>query len=144
MTTNLRAFRTLADRDLIATVQRLARDERSTTANLIASLAEFDERRLYLGEGCSSLFTYCTQVLRLSEHAAYGRIEAARAARKYPVILDRLLIGDITLTAIGLLAPHLTPDNYRELLDGAIHKSKRDVEHMIATIRPQPLARRPR
>jgi hypothetical protein len=45
---------------------------------------ELDTRRLYLGEGCSSLFTYCTQVLHLSEHAAYNRIETARAARFSP------------------------------------------------------------
>jgi hypothetical protein len=30
---------------------------------------------LYRDEGCSSLFTYCTQILHLSEHAAYGRAE---------------------------------------------------------------------
>jgi hypothetical protein len=35
---------------------------------LLALLMELDARRLYLGEGCSSLFTYCTQVLHLSEH----------------------------------------------------------------------------
>jgi hypothetical protein len=40
----------------------------------------------------------------LSEHAAYGRIEAARAARRFPVILALLATGDITLTAVGLLA----------------------------------------
>ena len=37
-----------------------------------------DARRLYLAEGCSSLFTYCTEILHLSEHAAYGRIEAGQ------------------------------------------------------------------
>jgi hypothetical protein len=26
------------------------------------------ERQLYLAEGCSSMFTYCVQVLHLSEH----------------------------------------------------------------------------
>ena len=43
---------------------------------------ELDARRLYLREGCSSLFTYCTQVLHLAEGSAYNRIEAARAARR--------------------------------------------------------------
>ena len=49
---------------------------------------EIDRRRLYLGEGCASMFAYCTQVLHLSEGGAYNRIEAARAAREYPVILE--------------------------------------------------------
>ena len=51
----------LSDTDLLAQVKRLAEGERHATAQLIASLAELDARRLYLGEGCSSLFTYCTQ-----------------------------------------------------------------------------------
>ena len=75
----------LSDLELLSTVKTLVADERQATAQLIAALAELDARRLYLGEGCSSLFAYCTQVLHLSEHAAYGRIEAARAARRFPV-----------------------------------------------------------
>ena len=69
----------LSDQDLLEAVKVAAGRERNATARLIALLAQLDERRLYLGEGCSSLFTYCTQILHLSEHAAYGRIEAARA-----------------------------------------------------------------
>ena len=69
----------LTDAQLLVYVKALAAGERDATARLIASLMELDSRKLYLGEGCSSLFTYCTQVLRLSEHAAYGRIAAARA-----------------------------------------------------------------
>ena len=138
MTTNSLPYGELSDRDLIAAVHHLAAAERGATAQLVASLAELDARRLYLAEGYSSLFTYCTQVLHLSEHAAYGRIEAARAARRYPVLLDRLEAGDLTLTAIGLLAPLLTPDNHQHLIDSSRHKSKRDIEHLVATLRPQP------
>jgi hypothetical protein len=131
-------FKSLADRDLIAEVKRLAQAERSATAALVASLAEMDVRRLYLGESCSSLFTYCTQVLHLSEHAAYGRIEAARAVRRFPVILERLERGELTLTAVSLLRQHLTDANCCDLLDAARHKSKRDIERLVATIAPRP------
>ena len=117
MATSALGFADLSDNDLLAAVHRLAVDERQATARLIASLAELDARRLYLAEGHSSLFTYCTQVLHLSEHAAYGRIEAARVTRRYPVALERLEAGDITLTTIGLLAPHLTPDNHQHLIE---------------------------
>src|ERR687892_292454 len=102
MTNNHASLADLSDQDLIAEVQRCRSDERRATARLIASLAELDARRLYLGAGCSSLFTYCTQVLRLSEHAAYRRIEAARAARRFPVILERLAEGSVNLTRTQL------------------------------------------
>lgn len=88
------SFADVSDHQLLLDVTRLAAAERQATAQLIACLAEVDARRLYLGEGCSSLFTYCTHVVRLSEHAAYGRIEAARAARRFPVVLDLLSRGD--------------------------------------------------
>src|SRR5262245_40476433 len=71
----LDAAAALSDAELIEQVKRLAANERQATVQLVAHLAEMDARRLYLGEGCSSLFTYCTQVLHLSDHAAYGRIE---------------------------------------------------------------------
>ena len=77
---------------------------------------ELDTRRLYLGEGFSSLFTYCTQALHLSEHAAYNRIETARAARRFPLLLQLVADGAVTLTTVRLLAPHLTPENHREVL----------------------------
>jgi hypothetical protein len=136
--TNVPHVHTLTDRDLIDQVKRLTCSEREATARLIASLIEFDTRRLYLQEGCSSLFTYCTQVLRLSEHAAYGRIEAARTARKFPVVLEQLMRGDVTLTNVGLLARHLTPENYAAVLAEARHKSKREVEQIVARLQPQP------
>jgi hypothetical protein len=60
----------MRDTDLIARVTELASAERYATAQLVAALAELDARRLYLGQGCSSLFTYCTLVLHLSEHGA--------------------------------------------------------------------------
>lgn len=138
MTTILSRFTDLSDAQLLDEVRTLSERERHATALLIASLAELDARRLYLGEGCSSLFTYCTKVLQLSEHAAYGRIEAARAVKRFPVLLDRLVDGSITLTTVCLLASHLTIENHAALLECARHKSKREVEHMVARICPLP------
>lgn len=128
----------LSDRDLLAAARSAAADERRGTAALITLLAEVDARRLYLGEGCASLFTFCTQVLHLSEHAAYHRIEAARASRRFPMILELLSSGAATLTSVALLRPHLTPANHEALLTAARHKSKRDVELQIATLAPKP------
>src|SRR3989337_58419 len=137
-TTTLSSPADLSDQDLLARTMQLAREERQVTALLIAHLAEVDARRLYLAEGYSSLFTYCTEVLRLSEHAAYGRIAAARAARRFPLVLEMLAEGAVTLTTVGLLASHLTTENHGNLLDRARHKTKRAVEELIAGLAPQP------
>jgi 5-methylcytosine-specific restriction endonuclease McrA len=128
----------LSDGDLLQATERVAASERQLNAELLALLAELDARRLYLGQSCSSLFTYCTQVLHFSEHAAYHRIEAARAARQFPVILGMLAEGALTLTTVALLRPQLTTDNHAALLDAARHKSKREVEYQIACLAPKP------
>jgi 5-methylcytosine-specific restriction endonuclease McrA len=128
----------LSDDQLLSRVKTLACAERHATAQLIAVLGEIDRRQLFLGQGCSSLFTYCTQLLHLSESAAYSRIAAARVARRFPIVLDRLADGALSLTTICLLAPVLTPDNHDALLAAARHKSKRDVEHLVASSRPRP------
>lgn len=137
MTTQPLALTQLSDQDLLNEGKRRAKHERDATASLIASLMELDARRLYLGEGCASLFTYCTQVLHLSEHAAYLRMEAAPAAGRFPIILQLLADGAIHLTAIGLLAPHLTPANHAAILEQARHKSKRDVNEIVAGLHPR-------
>jgi hypothetical protein len=128
----------LSDRELLVQLKSIVQSEREATAALVAHLSELDQRCLHLAEGCSSLFTYCTYVLHFSEHAAYGHVEAARTARKFPVLLDLLASGAVSLPAVGLLAPHLTPENHRGLLDAARWRSKRQVEELVARIRPQP------
>jgi len=138
MTRTDTSFIDLSDDQLVAAVKRLAATERRATAALIQSLMEFDTRRLYLGAGCSSLFTYCTQVLHLAEGAAYNRIEAARAARRCPPISEALEDGSVTLTAVRLLAPHLTAENHREVLVSARHKAKAEIERLVASLHPKP------
>ena len=85
-----------------------------------------------------ALYRPARQVLHLSEHAAYGRIEAARAAHRFPVVLEHLANGALTLTTVCLLAPLLTPENYDALLAAARYKSRREVEQLVAMTRPKP------
>jgi 5-methylcytosine-specific restriction endonuclease McrA len=131
-------FTDLSNEELLAEISRLALRERQATAALIRCLMEVDARRLYLSEGYSSLFTFCTQTLHLSEHAALGRIEVARAARRLPALLLHLEDGSVTVTNARMLAPHMTETNCEDLLAAARHRSKREVEEIVARLRPQP------
>src|SRR6266705_6020138 len=132
------ALADLPDRDLLAAVSRSISAEREATASLVAHLGEIDARKLYAAEAFGSMFEFCVEALYMAEHAAYNRIAAARAARRFPVILEMLAAGSVHVTAVRLLAPHLTPENHRELLAAACHKSRREVEHIVAAIAPQP------
>jgi len=128
----------LADADLVAQVRSLIRGERGLTAELIAHLAELDTRDVHLREGYTSLYVYCRDALGLSEWEAYNRIEVARAARRFPLILEMLGTGAIHLTAIRRLSPHLTRENHAEVLQSARGKGKREVQDIVARLAPRP------
>jgi hypothetical protein len=129
----------LSDQDLLARVGALAGKERGAIAELVAHLAALDDRpSLYAAGGYGSLFAYCTQVLRLSEDATCNRIHAARACRSFPVILDHLVSGAMSLTSVRLLRRHLTPENHEGVLARACGRSRREIEALVAELAPRP------
>jgi len=128
----------ISDRELLDQLANAVADERNATAAVVVLLAEVDVRRLYLPEGFSSLFSYCTGVLKLTEQESYRRISAARAARKYPVLIKRLCDGSLTLTSVTMLAGHITPENAEMLIGAALNKSTRALDELLAAIDPKP------
>jgi hypothetical protein len=128
----------LSDQELMKRLHALADTSRRVEADLVAHIGEVDARRLWAHAAVSSMFRYCTDRLHLSEDAAYRRIEVARAARKHPVLLDMLRDGRQHLTGLSLLVRHLTPENRDHLLARATHRTRREIERLIAEIAPQP------
>jgi hypothetical protein len=131
-------LKSLSDDELLRRLSALTRDSRRVEADLIAHIAEVDERRLYAREAAPSMFAYCTEVLHLSEPEAYLRIAVARASRQHPMLLTMLAEGRLHLSGIERLAPHLTPKNREALLKRAAHKSKRQIEELVAELVPRP------
>src|SRR3954469_18028726 len=122
----LESFRFLSNEQLLAEVPLLVVRERTATVMLVASLAEVDVRELYLARGFPSLYGYCVRELQMSEGAAYRRIAAARAARRFPVALNYLGDGSLSLTTLTVIGPALTADNHVMLLDAARGKTRRE------------------
>ena len=52
--------------------------------------------------------------------------------------MNFLIEGAITLTTVTLLGRHLTDENHAALLDSARHKSKTEVEMLVAALHPLP------
>ena len=113
-----------------------ARDHESTAA-LLAHIAEFDDRRLFLPAGYPSMIAYCVERGHYTEQAALKRIRVARTARRFPAVFQGLAEGKLNLTAVLLLRPHLTEDNAAVLLAAAAGKSNREVERLLADRFPQ-------
>jgi len=78
------------------------------------------------------MFEYCVGELLLSEDAAYRRITAARAARRFPALFEAVAEGRLHLAAVSRLASHVTPENVSELIETATHRKKSDIDEMLA------------
>ena len=122
---------------LLERVRELVSGLNVVEADLLAHLGEVDARRLYLEQGCSSMFVWCLRVLHFAESVAYKRIQAARAARAHPQILEAVRCGDLHLTAVSLLAPKLTKENCAELISAARHKSADQIRQLLADREPR-------
>jgi hypothetical protein len=130
----MRAYRleSLSDAELLRALSKVVADERSATATVLAHIGEVESRRLYAPAGYSSMFAYCVEELHLSEFAALKRIRAARAARKFPEIYTALTEGRVHLSAVVLIGRRLTRNNVHELLAAATHKTKAEIELLLA------------
>ncbi len=132
-----RALAEVSDDDLLRRLAEILGQSRRVETDLVAHIAEVDERRLYAREAFPSMFAYCTAALHLSEGEAYLRIAVARASREHPMILAMLGDGRLHLSGIALLAPHLSEGSRDALLERAAHRSKRQIEELIAELAPR-------
>ena len=131
-------LRSISDEELLRRLSQLLTQSRRGESELVAHIGEVDERRLYASQACSSMFSYATEVLHLSEHEAYLRITTARAARRHPMLLVMLGDGRLHLSGIARLAPLLTESNCEAVLARAVHLSKRQIDELVAELAPKP------
>lgn len=120
----------LTDRELVAALDRMAREHCKLVAAIVEHLAEVERRRLHLALGYSSLYVYATERLRLTEHEAYLRITAARAALCHEQIIPGLESGELSLTTVKAVAPHL--GSHPDLLKQVAGQSTRQVQRIVA------------
>jgi len=135
---NVDELKSLSDDDLLRRLSDVLAQSRRVEWVLVAHIAEVDARRLHAREGWPSMYQYCIDVLYLSESEAYRRITAARLSRSYPVLLEMLEDGRLHLAGISILSKHLTDANFEDVLARASHKTKREVEILVAELAPKP------
>ena len=112
-------------------------NENATLAEVIAHIAEFDARKLFLVDAYPSMLRYCIGELGMSEDEAKKKIQVARAVQEFPALLDALAEGRVHLTGLRLLVPHLKPETVDELLAAATHQSMDEIERFLAARFPK-------
>jgi hypothetical protein len=132
------ALQAVPDDELLRRLSDLVGQSRRVEADLIAHIAEVDERRLFARQAFPSMFAYCTEALHLSEADAYRRITVARAGRKHPELLEALRDGRVHLSGLALLVSVVTRENCALLLARAAHRTRRQIEDLLAEQSPRP------
>jgi hypothetical protein len=128
----------LSDAELLANTRGLIGRSNQVFAALLAHLGEVEARGLHRTRACSSLYAYCIHELRLSEDAAVRRVAAARLVRQFPELLDAVAAGELHLTGLLMLGPHLTRENHREVLLRAKHRTKKEIAKLVRILDPLP------
>jgi hypothetical protein len=137
-TGGIEAVGTLTDEELLSGTRRLVCQSNRVLAALLAHLAEVEARGLHRMRACASLFTYCVYELRMSEDAAFRRVGAARLVKRFPELLGAVERGELHLTALLLLGPHLTETNVVEVLAHAKFRTKKEVIKLVRLLSPLP------
>ncbi|MCB9733675.1 MAG: HNH endonuclease [Deltaproteobacteria bacterium] len=125
-------------RALLIELARHAASSFETTADVLRVLGEVDRTDAWTERPYGSLFSFCLGELNWSEGEAAKKIQAARAARRFPLLLDRVRAGRLHLAGVVLLAAKLDDENARSLIDAACGKSKREIEALLAARFPRP------
>ncbi|MEO5618266.1 MAG: hypothetical protein ABIS67_10875 [Candidatus Eisenbacteria bacterium] len=133
-----RAFAHLSASVLISSVAAALSQERACTARLVSLLEEVERRRLFGPAGYPSMFRYCVGHFRMSEDSAFKRIQAARASRRFPEVFEALEAGRLHLSAVVLIAPQLNSGNVAELIEAATHRTRAEIQAMLAARFPRP------
>jgi hypothetical protein len=128
----------LSDTELLDGTRRLVGRSNQLLAELLVHLGEVEARGIHRTRACSSLYSYCIYELRFSEDEAFRRVAAARLVRRFPPLLDALASGELHLTGLLMLGPHLTEANLAHVLVRAKHRTKRELARLVRILDPLP------
>ena len=129
----------LPDEQLTRDLGAVTTRGRASDARVLAHVLEFDRRKLFL-PGYASMYRYCVDHLRMSEDVAYKRIVVARVARLFPLVFDAIADGRLSLSAVMLIARHVTRENGRELLEAVMRRSREEIKDLVARRFPASVA----
>jgi 5-methylcytosine-specific restriction endonuclease McrA len=131
-------FETITDDQLLTSVRKIVARTNTGLADLLAHLGEVEARGIHRQRACASLHTYCVYELRMSEDEAYRRSKAAQLVRQFPELFERIAKGELHLTGLLLLGPHLDCERRQEILDFARFRSKREIQELVSRLSPKP------
>jgi hypothetical protein len=128
----------LSDGELLESTRHLVGASNQILAALLLHLGEVEVRGIHRTRACASLYTYCIYELRFSEDAAFRRVSAARFVQRFPALVDAVQSGELHLTGLLMIGPHLTSENLVEVLARAKYRTKKELARLVRELDPLP------
>jgi len=136
-------MKNLSNSALIAQLRELVARERMLVSEVLHHLLEVEERKLFLEQGYSSLFAFCTGELGFSEPEAQLRIQSMRLLRVVPEVAEKIECGELSMSVAAKIQSaarreDLAPKEVEDLVCDLSGSSKREAEKELAKRYPEP------
>jgi 5-methylcytosine-specific restriction endonuclease McrA len=120
----------------MARLVELLESERRTIVDQLLCLAEVERRDVHREMGHSSMFAFCTERLKMPKSSAYRRSAAARLIVQFPIALEYLRDGRLSVRTLVELRDVLNDENHRVLFDRAAGKTQDQVRELVVCLNP--------
>ena len=117
-------------------IRKVVDSENENLVVFLRCLIQIEKNELFLEDGFSRIHDYCERSLGLCRGTTLKRVWVARAASRFPVLLDYLGSGRLNLTNVSHLVRHLTEDNHLSLLEEAVGKKESELKWWLARLFP--------
>ena len=133
--------------------EKLVREERRITAEVLECLREIESNMIYAELAYSSLYEFCIKHLKYSEGSAHRRISAMRLLKGLPEKIQeetkiKIESGELTVSNLSVVHGFLktekkesgktySPQEKSSLLNTIENQSKQQVEKQLAAIQPK-------
>jgi 5-methylcytosine-specific restriction endonuclease McrA len=132
----MKLSRGLSDRKLLARIGRLQRLNSVCEQALGFYLLDFDERRLFLKEGCASTAQFALLRFQIPPRRTREALRVARALEQLRLIDNAFARGRISWSAVREITRVAVKETEREWLDLALGAPLREIESAVSrTIR---------
>jgi hypothetical protein len=105
-------------------------------SELIQSLQEVDQNKIFYKLGYSSLSDYARRALKLSEDTAQNFVTVARKALLVPELKQAIDEGHLTVSKARKIIPVITPQNQHHWLELAKSSTQKTIEKEVAKVSP--------
>ncbi len=105
--------------ELLEELKDLTGQERLLVTRVLLYLQEVEKRKLFLEEGYSSLFAFCTEFLLYTPAEAQVRIEAMRLGKEIPEVIEKIKEGKVSLSNAAEAQGHFRREEKKRVVPKA-------------------------